>query len=158
MADKEVFKTFKIEDAQIIWRNFEGREGQFNIKGNREFSVILNPEEYNDLGALGWNVKIREPREEGEEPLLYITVTVGYKFRPPRITMVTSRARTPLDEERVAVLDWANIEKVDLIARANEWTVNGKSGMKAYLQTMFVIIEEDDLERKYAINDGVGGE
>lgn len=158
MSDKEAFKTFQIEDAQIIWRNFEGREGQFNLKGNREFSVVLTPQEHNDLGALGWNVKMREPREEGEEPLLYITVAVGYKFKPPRITMITSRARTPLGEDSVGVLDWANIEKVDLIARANEWTVNGKSGMKAYLQTMFVIIEEDELERKYAINEVGGGE
>lgn len=152
-TEKDVQKTFMLEDAQIIWRNFSGEARQYNVAGNREFSIVLTPEEAAGLAAEGWNVKEREPREEGDEPLLYITVTVGYKFKPPRVTMVTSRARTPLDEERIGVLDWADIEKVDLIARAYEWSVNGKSGIKAYLQTLFVIINEDELELKYAINE-----
>jgi hypothetical protein len=50
-------------------------------------------------------------------------------------------------------LDWADIRTCDLIARAYEWTVNGKTGVKAYLQSMFITIEEDALERKYAIQD-----
>jgi len=67
--------------------------------------------------------------------------------------MLTSTTRTQLDEASVEVLDWADFKTVDLIARGYEWSVNGKSGVKAYLQSMFITIEEDALERKYAIHE-----
>jgi hypothetical protein len=41
---------------------------------------------------------------------------------------------------------------VDLICRGYQWVVGDKFGMKAYLQSMFVTIDEDPLELKYAIN------
>ncbi len=67
--------------------------------------------------------------------------------------MITSASRNQLSEDSVSVLDWAEIRVADLIARGYDWTVNGKSGTKAYLQSLFVTIEEDELERKYAVND-----
>lgn len=146
-------KTFMIEDCQIIFRNFEGKEGQYNRKGDRNFAVILPQDVAKVMLKDGWNVRYLPVREEGDEETPYITVAVNFKNRPPRVVMLTSRARTNLDEETVEVLDWANIEKADLICRAYEWVVGDKSGVKAYLQSLFVTIEEDALERKYAINE-----
>lgn len=150
MAD---VKTFMVEDARIIFRNFAGKEGQYNREGDRNFAVILSQEAATDMLADGWNVKYLKAYEEGDEEVPYISITVRFDPRPPRVVMLTSRARTNLDESTVEILDWAEFGKVDLIARAYEWTVNGKSGIKAYLQSLFVTIEEDELERKYAINE-----
>lgn len=152
MAQNEA-KTFMIEDGQIIFRNFEGKEGQYNRKGDRNFAVILPHDTAKVMEKDGWNVRYLPPREEGDDETPYITVAVNFKNRPPRIVMLTSRARTNLDENTCEVLDWANIEKADLICRAYEWVVGDKSGVKAYLQSLFVTIEEDALERKYAINE-----
>lgn len=146
-------KTITFEDATIIFRNFAGKEGQYNREGDRNFGVIVPHEDAENLIAQGWNIKFLKPRDEGEEPTPYLPVTVGYKAFPPRITMITSRARTVLTEENLDVLDWAEFQTVDLVVRAYEWTVNGKSGFKAYLKTLFVTLAEDDLERKYAVND-----
>jgi len=68
--------------------------------------------------------------------------------------MITSRGRTTLREDDVELLDWADIRIADLIVRPYEWAVNGKTGIKAYLQSIFVTIDEDALELKYSeVND-----
>ena len=64
--------------------------------------------------------------------------------------MITSTSRTVISEEDVEVLDWAEIGNADLIARAYNWEVNGKTGIKAYLQSLYITIQEDALERKYS--------
>jgi hypothetical protein len=64
--------------------------------------------------------------------------------------LITSRGRTNLGEDAVEMLDWADILNVDLIVRPYEWNVNGKTGIKAYLQSIYVTIQEDALEQKYS--------
>lgn len=151
MADDR--KQFMVEGARLIFRNFEGREDQYNRAGDRNFSVILDPATAQEMLKDGWNVKTLDPREEGDDVTYLIQVAVSFKNRPPRVVMLTSTSRTNLDEDSVAALDWADIANADLIAVAYEWTVNGKSGIKAYLKSLFVTVEEDELERKYAIDD-----
>lgn len=148
MAD--MAKTFMIEDARIIFRNFSGKEGQYNREGDRNFAVILPEDVADQMMQDGWNVRYLEPREEGDLPTPYISVAVNFSNRPPRVVLLTTTTRTQLDEKSVEVLDWSDIKTADLIARGYDWTVNGKSGTKAYLQSLFVTIEEDALERKYA--------
>jgi len=151
MADQA--KTFMVEDARIIFRNFSGKEGQYNREGDRNFAVVIPSDIADQMVLDGWNVRILEPREEGDDPTPYVQVAVNFNNRPPRVVMLTSTTRTQLDEASVEVLDWADFKTVDLIARGYEWSVNGKSGVKAYLQSMFITIEEDALERKYAIHE-----
>jgi len=146
-------KTFMVEDAQLVFRNFSGKEGQYNREGDRNFSVFLPEDVVEVMIKDGWNVKFLSSRDEDEVDRAYIQITVNFNNRPPRVVMITSTARTNLTEESVGVLDWAAIETCDLIARAYDWSVNGKTGTKAYLQSMFVTIEEDALERKYAVNE-----
>lgn len=154
MANEQ--KTVLIEDAQIIFRNFAGREGQYNREGDRNFGVILPHDTAEQMLADGWNVKYLKPREgdeDGTPPTPWISVTVGFKIKPPKIVMLTSRARTHLTEQTLEILDWADIAKADLIIRGSEWAVQGKSGIKGYLQSLFVTIAEDALEIKYGVNE-----
>jgi len=148
MADQA--KTFMVEDARLIFRNFAGKEGQYNREGDRNFAVVLDPESAQAMIEDGWNVRFLTAREEGEEDTPYISVSVNFNNRPPRVMMITSSSRVTLDEASVEVLDWADIKVADLIARGYEWSVNGKTGVKAYLQSLFITIEEDALEKKYA--------
>lgn len=143
--------TILMEDVRIIFRNFAGKEGQYNREGERNFAVILEDDKLvKQLEKDGWNVKYLKAREEGDDEQPYLQVSVGYKNRPPKIVMISSRGRTELNEDQCEILDWADISKVDLIINPYEWLVNGKTGLKAYLKSMFVTIEEDELDLKYA--------
>jgi hypothetical protein len=152
-----------IEGARLIFRNFAGKEGQYNREGDRNFGVILPPDVAEAMAADGWNVKYLRPREEDEDEVEtpWMAVSVNFeKGKPPKIQMITERGRTALDEHTVDQLDWVDIAtdekgepKVDLIVRPYAWDVSGRQGIKAYLQTLYITIEEDYLEQKYAALD-----
>lgn len=139
-----------IEDARLVFKNFEGKEGKYNPPGDRSFCVILSPEDEFKLINEGWNVKHFRPTEPGVPPQAYLPVAVSYKHRPPRIVLITSRNRTLLEEEDCKVIDWVDIKTVDVTVNPSSWAVSGNSGIKAYLKTMYVIVQEDYLDLKYA--------
>jgi hypothetical protein len=152
--------TVVMEGVKIIFRNFQGKEGKYNKAGDRNFGVLLDDKTANDMAEDNWNVKWLKPREEDleEDPdtpeQAWLPVALRYDVgKPPRIVSITDRGRKNLDEEDVEMLDWVDITNVDLIVRPFTWDVNGRSGVKAYLQSLYVTIEEDELEKKYADMD-----
>lgn len=151
MPDQPV-KTFMVEDARILFRNFSGRPTAYaKDGGKRTFNVVLDPKVAEQMFKDGWNVKAPGPTEEGDVRDPHIQVELRFDVRPPHVVMITSAGRTDLNKDTIDMLDSVDFANVDLIANASYWEVNGKSGIKAYLKSMFVTIEEDYLERKYAV-------
>ena len=142
-------KNLILEDVVIAFRNFEGKEDTYNRAGDRNFAILLDADRAAQMEQDGWNVKYLKARDDGDEPQPYIQVAVSYKARPPKIGMVTSKGLTYLGEEEIEMLDWVDIETADVTLNPYEWAVNGKTGVKAYLQTLFLKIEEDYLQLKW---------
>lgn len=143
------------ENAKLMFRNFAGREETFNAAGDRNFVVFLDPDKAEEMKAEGWNIKHLRSREEGDEPQAYLPVAVSYKNRPPKIVVITSKTRTEFDEESLPMLDYAEIKNADIMLSPYNWTMyegtpRETKGVKAYLKSAFITLNEDPLELKYA--------
>ena len=148
----------QIDDARIIFKNFEGRGDKFNREGDRNFSLLIEDE--NTANALikeGWNVKIKPGREEGDDPFMRLPVKVKFTDYGPNVYLVTGNRRNELDEESISCLDNIEIESVDMDIRPYDWEVNGRTGRTAYLQSMEVVQRIDRFAARYSENgaDGV---
>lgn len=144
-------KEVSIENAKLVFKNFEGKEGKFNRAGDRNFCILLDDPIAQDMQENGWNVKFLQPREEGDKPQPYIQVKVNFNGNPsPNIFLVSSNGKNRLTEDDVKILDWADIATTDVVIRPYDWEVNGKTGRSAYLKTLYVVIVEDEFEKKYA--------
>lgn len=147
-----------LENVRIMFRNFAGKGTEYNPEGRRNFCIALNPEDAENLRAIGWNVKTLPPRDEYEQPQDYIQVMVSYKFedRAPHVVRISGRNRTAMTESNISNLDWEEIENVDLEFVPYNWDKAGRSGTTAYLKSMYVTVKEDRLAAKYAVDDYAG--
>jgi hypothetical protein len=145
-------KPVVLENVKITLRNFAGKEGLYNREGDRNFAVLLDDDLAEAMAQDGWNVSYFKPKpgEEHRQAFLEVAVNFKTKGRPPRVTLVTSSGRSNLTEDDIEILDWVDIINVDLIIRPYNWNVSGRSGIRAYLQSLYVTIHEDPLELKYA--------
>ena len=134
----------QIDDARIIYRNFSGVGSKFNREGDRNFAVIIDSQDVADaLVEEGWNVKIKPPREDGDEPFMFLPVKIKFSDRGPNVYLATGTRMNKLDEDSISCLDDIDILGVDLDIRPYDWEVNGKTGRTAYLQSIKVIQELD---------------
>ena len=140
----------QIDDARIIYRNFAGEVSQFNRAGDRNFSVLIEDEQIaNELRDHGWNVKIKQAREEGDTPFMHLPVKVKFNDRGPSVYLVSGSNRVKLDEETIGMLDSIDILGVDLDIRPFDWEVNGKAGRAAYLQSICVTQDIDRFAQRF---------
>ena len=159
----------EINDARICFRNFKGAADKFNKEGDRNFALIIaggtvddgrriqdvTAEEMADVllndtnrYGVGWNVKIKSPREEGEEPFIYLPVKVKFNDRGPSVYLRSGRNRVKLDEDTVSMLDDIDILNLDI--RPYDDEINGKPFRSAYLQSIFVTQEIDRFAARFA--------
>lgn len=135
----------QIDDARIVYRNFSGIGSKYNREGDRNFAVVIDNQEAADaLLDESWNVKIKPPRDEDEDPFMYLPVKVKFNDRGPNVYLKSGTRQVRLDEESISCLDDIDIIGVDLDVRPYDWEVNGKTGRTAYLQSIRVT---QDLDR-----------
>lgn len=154
MAKRTRKDDVTLEDVRLLFRNFSGEESSMNRAGDRNFSVALNPATAKEMEADGYNIKYLKPREEDDAPQAIVKVKISPKEggRPRRYVLIDSKGkRTNLDLESIGMLDWVDIETVDLMLSPYDWEVNGKTGTTAYLQAIYITIREDPLQAKYGL-------
>lgn len=143
--------NINIEGALIIWKNFSGERDKFN-PGKRGFSVVIDDAVMADeLKQEGWNIKER-PLQEGADPSEQ-EWTLPVKLNMNRYTqvwLIVGNHKTLLDENTVAQLDVVDIINCDISIRPYEWEMSGRTGITAYVDSMYVTIRENKFAEKYA--------
>ena len=143
--------NINIEGATIIWKNFSGERDKFN-PGKRGFSVVIDDVVMADeLRQEGWNIKER-PLQEGADPSEQ-EWTLPVKLNMNRYTqvwLIVGNHKTLLDENTVAQLDVVDIIDCDISSRPYEWEMSGRTGITAYVDSMYVTIRENKFAEKYA--------
>lgn len=141
--------NYIIRNARLLFRNFSGAPNKFG-NTDRTFCVILPPDKERAFREEGFNVKTLKPRDEEEEPTPFVQVKVRYGYRPPKVTLIAAGARTPLTEDTISQLDFADIEQADLSIRPYHGrTRAGIEFCTAYLDKAYITIATDELDAIY---------
>lgn len=148
-------KIENLSNSNIIFRNFSGRAGTYNKEGEQKFTLVINsPEDAQRIASYGWNVKIRPPRNDGDEPFCTLEVRIRWdipRFRPKAVKMFTRNGSVRIDETSIKNFDNVEFETVDLVLRPHLWSrPGGQSGISAQLVEMYARIQEGVLESKWA--------
>ena len=163
--------TLEITGARIAFRNFRGLQSEFNNEGDRNFSLIISggtfddgrhcievdaetmaellQKEENRYGA-GWNVKIKAPRQEGDQPFIHLPVKVKFNERGPVVYVISGRNARRLDEDSIGMLDRIDILSVDLTIRPFDGEARFGPFRSAYLQSIEVTQDIDHIAARYA--------
>ena len=65
-----------VEDGRVALKNFRG--DKFGNGGKRSFCLVIPTEEIKDeLIKRGWNVRIKPPFHEDEEPFMYLPININ---------------------------------------------------------------------------------
>lgn len=166
VSNKDKTKTvlLQVDDARICYRNFRGEGSMYNNEGDRNFSLVIpDPdiaealkEDLNEYGV-GWNVKIKAPKEEGAAPFMHMTVKVKYTDRSkPKAYLISGNNRRELTEETIGMLDDIDIKSVDLDIRPYDNESRFGAHRTAYLQSIYVTQEVDRLAARFAGEDDFG--
>lgn len=152
-------KNIAIKNARIIFRNFAGKNDKYNTVGRRQFGVVIDPDAAQDLIEEGWHIKFLKPRDDEETPTPYLPVRVSFAVSAPAMYLITKKKKNVLTEDKIAMLDNAEFEKIDLEISPYYWTMpTGESGITAYLKTGYFTIVEDPFYEDYAKYDDPSGE
>lgn len=178
-----------IENAELIHKNFQGKETDFNREGNRNFGVVIEDGHMAKQMAMdGWNIKAKIKKEVGnfgsvhllswgdgevelsainrdtgisessilfpfEDVIFWLTVDANFGKYPPECFLVSGRNKIPMGPDEVHKFDSARILNADVEISPSRWEVNGKSGIKAYLNRIFIEVVPNRLDEKYGYSD-----
>lgn len=147
----------QVDDAEISFRNFAGVEKEYNRAGDRNFSLVIRDPEYAQyLIELGWNVRIKPPRNEGDDPYCHLPVKVQYGTPFPLTIKLVRPGMRPIEltEETVGCLDHMDIERIDMDIRPHDWVMHEgkpheKCGRTAKLETLYVTKRVNRFAERY---------
>lgn len=142
-----------ITEGQIAYSNFSGAPTQYKPEGGERSVTFVIPDNIaEDLANEGWKIRLQEFDDGTSRYLLDTTFlfrTRNGQPRDPKIFIVRDKKLIHVTEETVDSLDHADIVSVDAVISPSYWEWAGKSGIKAYINSMYITIKENPIDAKY---------
>lgn len=173
--------NLNVENAGMIYKNFSGNPTIVNPAGNkRTFSLVLTKDIAERLNDLGWNIKVKEVRDqqvEGEKTrtvnfedwmsnyqnefdhsLIYTEVVVNENSEyPPKIYKVSEfngeKSMAIIPNDQLYRLDESELSNVDLVIHpyTHGRSIANPNAKKGYLKSMYVVAQPvNAIDGKYA--------
>ena len=173
--------NLNVENAAMIYKNFSGKPTFVNPQGGkRTFSLALNKEFGERLSDMGWNVKVKEVKdqlEEGEKTrtvswqdyvstystefdhaLIYTEIVVNENSEyPPNIYKVSEfngeKTMALIPPEQWFRLDESELVNIDVAIHpyAHGRSMMNPNAKKGYLKSMYAMaVPVNDFGGKYA--------
>ena len=173
--------NLNVECAGMIYKNFSGKPTKVNpAGGKRTFSLVLTKEYAERLNSLGWNIKVKEVRDqlaEGEftqtvawddyisnyqtqfdHALIYTEIVVNENSEyPPKIYKVSEfngeKTMALVPPDQWYRLDESELLNVDLVVHpyTHGRSIANPDAKKGYLKTMYAMaMPVNDFGGKYA--------
>lgn len=173
--------NLNVEGAGMIYKNFSGKPTKVNpAGGKRTFSLVLTKELAERLFDAGWNVKVKEVRDqqvEGEpsrtvnwddflsryenefdHALIYTEIVVNeHSEYPPKIYKISEfngeKSMTLLPPEQWYRLDENELMNIDLVIHpyTHGRSIANPDAKKGYLKSMYVVAQPvNAIDGKYA--------
>lgn len=170
-----------VENAALIYKNFAGDPTRVNpAGGKRTFDLVLNEEYAIKLSAQGWNVKVKEIkdqfiegdksmtvswdeydrnyREQFDNAMIYTEIVVNENAAyPPRVYKVTeldgSKSMIEVPAAQYYRLDKEELFNVDLVIHPYQHgrSIANPDAKKGYLKSMYAMsMPVSDFGGKYA--------
>ena len=137
-------------------------EKGYNAAGDRNFCLLLNPEDADELAAEGWNVRYLNPKDPGDEPVPYIQIKVGFggKGRPPKVVMITRKGKTQLDEESISICGYqifeSDIKDIKLLTNViDDYIASQDENIRKLLDSVRAMIADTILDAEEKISWGM---
>jgi hypothetical protein len=144
-----------ITDGIIAYRNFSGRPTDFKPEGGvRTVTFVIPDNIAEDLIKDGWNIRLQMPKNEDGDPRYLLECKITFRTRngtprDPKIFIVRDDGIVHVTEETIDTLDRADIVHVDAVIGPSYWEWGGRSGIAAYVNSMYLTIKENAIDEKY---------
>ena len=173
--------NLNVEQAGMIYTNFSGNVTKVNpAGGKRTFCLVLTKDYAERLDAMGWNIKVKEVRDqlgEGEytrtvnwsdyidnyqtefdHALIYTEIVVNEKSEyPPKIYKISEfngeNTMALIPPEQWGRLDESELMNVDIVIHPYQHgrSIANPDAKKGYLKTMYAMaVPVNDFGGKYA--------
>lgn len=149
----ERINNINIEDGILAYTNFSGKKSE---SGKRTVTFVIPDDIAQDLIKDGWNLRLETfEKQPDRSPRYLLNCTIQYRTkdgRPkdPKIYLVRPNGLQHMTEETVDNLDGGvDILSVDAVIRPFYWEVGSRSGISAYINSMYITVKEEPVDAKY---------